>query len=57
MTRKSSHEIVNRRQIVLFFYTKDCKLVEYFALEWINGFSSIIKAPALFVVCFFSFAW
>ena len=55
MARKSSHKVVNGREVVLLFNTDYCQLVIDLALKGVDHLGSVIEAPTLLIDLSLSF--
>jgi hypothetical protein len=55
VARKSSHKVVNGREVVLLFNTDYCQLVIDLALKGVDHLGSVIEAPTLLIDLSLSF--
>jgi hypothetical protein len=55
VARKSSHKVVNGREVVLLLNTDYCQLVIDLALKGVDRLGSVIEAPTLLIDLSLSF--
>jgi hypothetical protein len=55
VARKSSHKVVNGREVVLLLNTDYCQLIIDLALKGVDRLGSVIEAPTLLIDLSLSF--